>query len=84
MKDKDLMEQALNCFEYDARQKFLQGVKEHNPNGDKGLERMTLKQKIKACQEEVIDLWFYLASIEEEECIKFSKLGKDIQDLVDE
>lgn len=67
MKDKDLMEQALHCFEKRARHKFLQGVQEHNPDGDKGLERMTLSQKVQACQEEVIDLWFYLASIEQED-----------------
>ena len=67
MHDEDLMEQALHCFEKRARHKFLQGVQEHNPDGDKGLERMTLSQKVQACQEEVIDLWFYLASIEQED-----------------
>jgi RAB protein geranylgeranyltransferase component A len=66
MKDEELMEQALSCFEKRARLKFLQGVQEHNPKGNKGLEKMKLSQKIHACQEEVIDLWFYLASIEEE------------------
>jgi len=67
MHDEDLMKLALLRFEKRARHKFLQGVQEHNPDGDKGLERMTLKQKVQACQEEVIDLWFYLASIEQED-----------------
>jgi len=67
MKDENLMELALVQFKKRARSKFLQGVQEHNPNGDKGLENMTLSQKVKACQEEVMDLWFYLASIEEED-----------------
>ena len=67
MHDEDLMEQALFCFEKRARRKFLQGVQEHNPKGDKGLEKMTLQQKVQACQEEVMDLWFYLASIEQED-----------------
>lgn len=67
MKDKDLMKLALVRFKKRARHKFLKGVQEHNPKGDKGLELMTLRQKIQACQEEVMDLWFYLASIEQED-----------------
>ena len=41
MKDEILMDFALKEFQSKAKAKFEQGIKEHNPNGDKGLERMT-------------------------------------------
>ena len=68
MRDEDLMEDALTKFQSEAKSKFLKGILEHNPSGDKGLSRMHLLQKIDACKEEVIDLWFYLYAMEQDIC----------------
>ena len=68
MRDEELMEDALTKFQSEAKSKFLKGILEHNPNGDKGLSRMHLLQKISACKEEVIDLWFYLYAMEQDIC----------------
>jgi len=66
MKDEEMMENALAKFADEARTKFMEGIREHNPDGTKGLSRMRLLQKIDSCKEEVIDLWFYLYAIEQE------------------
>ena len=66
MTDDEMMENALAKFADEARSKFMAGIREHNPNGDKGLSRMRLLQKIDSCKEEVIDLWFYLYAIEQD------------------
>ena len=68
MRDEDLMEDALTKFQSEAKSKFLKGILAHTPNGDKGLSRMHLLQKIDACKEEVIDLWFYLYAMEQDIC----------------
>jgi hypothetical protein len=68
MRDEELMEDALTKFQSEAKSKVLKGILEHNPNGDKGLSRMHLLQKIDACKEEVIDLWFYLYAMEQDIC----------------
>ena len=65
MKDELLMENALDQFQHLARQKFMAGIIEHNLDGTKGLDRMTLLQKVDACKEEVMDLWFYLYAMEQ-------------------
>jgi len=59
------MEQALERFAKEAREKFMAGIREHNPDGSRGLSRMTLEQKLRSCREEVMDLWFYLNAMEE-------------------
>ena len=66
MKDEQLMEDALEQFQFLARNKFMAGILEHNPDGTKGLSKMHLLQKIDACKEEVIDLWFYLYAMEQQ------------------
>ena len=63
--DAKLMDKALNEFADSARTKFLNGIKEHNPRGDRGMCKMSFEERIKAAKEEVIDLWFYLTSIED-------------------
>lgn len=63
--DKFLMDQGLKEFKRKAKKKFLSGIKEHNPKGDKGMCVMSMKDRIKCAKEEVMDLWFYLCSIEE-------------------
>jgi hypothetical protein len=62
--DKELMEEALQEFQGRARSKFIDGIFEHNPNGDKGICKMSFEDRIKNAKEEVIDLWFYLISLE--------------------
>ena len=64
MTDHEIMDIALAEFQHFAAKKFKAGIQEHNPVGDKGLDRMAMIQKIKACQEEAIDLWFYLKAME--------------------
>jgi hypothetical protein len=59
MTDKEIMEEALKGFALMGRDKFVKGIKEHNKDGKKGLERMKTEDLILAVQEEVIDLWFY-------------------------
>lgn len=66
MRDEELMQNALEKFQSDAMSKFQKGILEHNPDGTKGLSRMHLLQKIDACKEEVIDLWFYLYAMEQD------------------
>ena len=65
MTDEEIMEQALERFAKEAREKFMAGIREHNPDGSRGLSRMTLEQKLRRCREEVMDLWFYLNAMEE-------------------
>ena len=65
MTDGEIMEQALERFAKEAREKFMAGIREHNPDGSRGLSRMTLEQKLRSCREEVMDLWFYLNAMEE-------------------
>ena len=49
---------CLGQFQFLARNKFMAGILEHPML--KGLDRMTLLQKVDACKDEVMDLWFYL------------------------
>ncbi len=42
MTDEEIMEQALERFAKEAREKFMAGIREHNPDGSRGLSRMTL------------------------------------------
>ena len=65
MTDEEIMEQALERFAKEAREKFMAGIREHNPDGSRGLSRMTLEQKLRSCREEVMVLWFYLNAMEE-------------------
>ena len=44
MNDEEIMNKALKRFAEDARKKFIAGVREHNPDGTKGLSRMTPAQ----------------------------------------
>jgi len=65
MKDEVLMKLALKEFKKKAKKKFMSGIKEHNPNGDKGMCMMSMKDRVSSAKEEVMDLWFYLCSIED-------------------
>ena len=65
--DFDLMRRALADFDEQAEEKFTAGVEEHNSDGSRGMHKMTRKQILKAIREEIIDLWFYVKSLEDEE-----------------
>ncbi|MBL18693.1 MAG: hypothetical protein CMC82_02540 [Flavobacteriaceae bacterium] len=62
--DKELMDSALKEFNQRAKKKFMNGIKEHNPRGDKGMCMMSIEARVSCAKEEVMDLWFYLHSIE--------------------
>jgi len=64
-KDFDLMRRALSEFNQEAFDKFTAGVEEHNSDGSRGMHKMSKKQKLKAIREEIIDLWFYVKSLDE-------------------
>ena len=64
MTDEQIRDAGLTAFRLRAAEKFNMGIKEHNPNGDKGMIKMTHLQRIKCAQEECMDLWFYLYSME--------------------
>jgi hypothetical protein len=66
MRDEEIMEDALEQFQFLARNKFMAGIREHNPDGSKGLSKMTLLQKIDSAKDEVMDLWFYLYAMEQQ------------------
>ena len=65
MPDEVIMERALQRFEGEAREKFMAGIQKHNPDGSRNLTHMPLEQKIKNCKKEIIDLWFYLNTMED-------------------
>ena len=65
-KDMELMVRSMDEFNIEARKKFLSGIEEHNSDGTRGMNKMSLKQKVKAIKEEAIDLWFYACSLEED------------------
>jgi hypothetical protein len=65
MKDELLMENALEQFQYLARQKFMAGIVEHNLDGTKGLDRMTALQLVDSLKQEIMDMWFYAYVVEQ-------------------
>ena len=67
MRDEEIMEEALEEFAREGREKFMQGIREHNPDGTRGLARMSIDQKIRAIREEIYDLVFYLKALEKHE-----------------
>jgi len=60
MTDQEIRDAALRNFKKLAPRKFNAGIAEHNPNGDKGMWRMSGEALVTASEEEVIDLWHYI------------------------
>tara|TARA_R100000687_G_scaffold31779_1_gene26287 strand:+ start:85 stop:306 length:222 start_codon:yes stop_codon:yes gene_type:complete len=60
MTDEQIRDKGLAEFAFRATEKFNTGIREHNPDGTKGLSRMATLERIRAAQDEAIDLWFYL------------------------
>jgi hypothetical protein len=48
MTDEQNRDAGLTAFRLRAAEKFNLGIKEHTPNGDKGMIKMTRLQRIKA------------------------------------
>tara|TARA_A100001201_G_scaffold121403_1_gene105090 strand:+ start:178 stop:411 length:234 start_codon:yes stop_codon:yes gene_type:complete len=63
MTDQQIRNRAVADFVTEGTAKFNAGIQEHNPNGDKGLDRMSKAQKLKAVKEEILDLWFYVTAL---------------------
>ena len=64
--DPDLRDAALEDFVRLAPAKFNKGMAEHNPDGDRGLMRMSPEQLIGSVKEELIDGWHYVAALEKQ------------------
>ena len=60
MTDEQIRDKGLAEFKLRATRKFNAGIREHNPDGTKGLSRMATLERIHAAQDEVMDMWFYL------------------------
>ena len=61
--DPELRDAALEDFVRLAPAKFNKGMAEHNPDGDRGLMRMSPEQLVAAIEEEIIDEWHYVAAL---------------------
>ena len=65
MTDPEIKRLALAHFVREAPKKFELGMLEHNPNGDKGMWRMTLEQLVDSAIEENIDQFHYLVVLKQ-------------------
>ena len=65
MTDPEIKRLALAHFVREAPKKFELGMLEHNPNGDKGMWRMTTEQLIDSAIEENIDQFHYLVVLKQ-------------------
>lgn len=63
MNDEELKKLSHEQFATEASAKFDAGMREHNPNGDKGLMRMTPLALANSIAEEVIDQWHYVTAL---------------------
>ena len=64
MKDPEIRDEIVNQFTAEFPRKFDTGTREHNPDGDKGLWRMSIPQLAHAVREEVYDLLSYVTAME--------------------
>ena len=63
MTDEQLRDEWLKKFQILAYSKFTAGIKEHNPDGTKGMARMTPEQIAKEMMNEAIDQFFYACAL---------------------
>ena len=61
--DPELRDAALEDFVSKAPAKFNKGMAEHNPDGTRGLMRMSPEALIDCMEEEVIDQWHYTSAL---------------------
>ena len=64
MTDPEIRDEIVNKFQAEFPVKFDNGTREHNPDGDKGLWRMSIPQLAHAVREEVYDLLAYVSTME--------------------
>ena len=63
--DEELRDKWLAQFQIEAYDKFTAGIKEHNPDGSRGLARLTVEQLAQCMKEEAIDQYFYACALSE-------------------
>jgi hypothetical protein len=61
--DPQLRDASLEDFIRQAPAKFNKGMAEHNPDGTRGLMRMTPLQLVECMEEEAIDQWHYCSAL---------------------
>jgi hypothetical protein len=93
MTDEEIRDLAQHRYSVEAVAKFNRGIAEHNPNGDKGLYRMSMSplQILNAIDEELIDAWHYSVALRmkittllldgDDYRKQIAKLEKEISDL---
>jgi hypothetical protein len=64
MRDEEIRDLIRSEFDREFTKKFNAGIREHNPDGTKGLWRMEIPALIAAVKEEVHDLLAYITVIE--------------------
>jgi len=62
--DEQLRDKWLAEFQVEAHAKFTAGIEEHNPDGTKGIGRMTVEQLAREMKNEAIDQYFYACALE--------------------
>jgi len=61
--DEQLRDKWLGMFQAEAHAKFTAGIKEHNPDGTKGIGRMSVEQLAWEMKNEAIDQYFYASAL---------------------
>jgi hypothetical protein len=61
--DEELRDKWLARFQAEAHAKFTAGIKEHNPDGSRGMARMSLEQLAREMKNEAIDQYFYASAL---------------------
>lgn len=61
--DEKLRDKWLAKFQAEAHSKFTAGIKEHNPDGSRGIGRMTPEQLAREMLNEAIDQYFYACAL---------------------
>lgn len=64
MRDEEIRDLIRREFDREFTKKFNAGIREHNPDGTKGMWRMEVSALVKAVKEEVHDLLSYITVIE--------------------
>lgn len=64
MRDEQIRDLIRREFDTQFTKKFNNGIREHNPTGDKGLWKMPILALINSVKEEVHDLLSYVTVIE--------------------
>ena len=66
LSDEEIRDIAIKEFSVKAKNKFDAGIREHNPDGTKGLSKCSTLQIIQSCKEEAWDQVFYLTALEQQ------------------